>query len=398
MNVQTSFQGKEFTPYDLAVIKGYSETADYLKSKGVLPRGDVTKAGKTEEESIEKTKESQEIKKTASTKATSATKKAAVVKANTKGKKEKDINKDKKDKNKDPDEQNKFPTKTEDAKPGVIENGTLSTVVTTQADKSVGIEKDSKSVDPAQTTATKETLEKGQTVQVSNAYESAADKSQTVDVSNASKEEPNKSQSVNGPKVDPIKSSRTSLQRVKSPKTKDAVTQDNKVTELDRGTSPMGQTNTKKKPEHGNVLTIENNEETIEGNKPGSESKKPGKRGKVGFDNTAVSDNEDSGNETDQSRYRYKKIHTNRKLHSSNKKAYVDNVKNSVQTFQRKRNTSRSLQQLRRAQIHTGPMHDIVMFSKMMDHYRQGLGPEETEVDLRQYANWDGYLNGECKY
>jgi len=31
-----------------------------------------------------------------------------------------------------------------------------------------------------------------------------------------------------------------------------------------------------------------------------------------------------------------------------------------------------------------------------MDNYRKGITEEEEEeLDLRNYANWDGYLNGE---
>lgn len=100
----------------------------------------------------------------------------------------------------------------------------------------------------------------------------------------------------------------------------------------------------------------------------------------------------ESGYESDRGRSK------SRQTTKSGKKPYLDSVKKSVHAYQTTRNTSRSLQQLKRAQIHTGPMHDIVMFSKMMDNYRRGLMGDEEEMDLRNYANWDGYLNGKCLY
>ena len=100
----------------------------------------------------------------------------------------------------------------------------------------------------------------------------------------------------------------------------------------------------------------------------------------------------DSGNETDPGRSRRR-----RNKYAPHGPNFVDEIHRSVRRYQNNRNKSRQLQQFKRAQIHTGPMHDIVMFSKMMDNHRKGLDKgegEDEDLDLRTQASWDGYLQG----
>ena len=126
------------------------------------------------------------------------------------------------------------------------------------------------------------------------------------------------------------------------------------------------------------------------------EVQSPSSKGKKGkhatFDKST--DNEDSGNETDTGRSKRTK---HKRIPHSNSN-FVESIHESVRQYQNKRNQSRQLHQLKRAQIHTGPMHDIVMFSKMMDSYRKGHNGEEDDLDIRPYASWDGYLQGEKSF
>nr|XP_022329247.1 uncharacterized protein LOC111128093 isoform X4 [Crassostrea virginica] len=71
----------------------------------------------------------------------------------------------------------------------------------------------------------------------------------------------------------------------------------------------------------------------------------------------------------------------------------VASIQESVRRYQDQRRFVRQMHQLKRAQIYTGPMHDIVLFSKMMDVYKHST-PGESEIDLEMSTmeNWDSYL------
>lgn len=146
----------------------------------------------------------------------------------------------------------------------------------------------------------------------------------------------------------------------------------------------MGTTGGKQKEPGGKFVSVERTE-TTRAKSESPDQAKTKKNHRVGFNK---SDNEDSGNETDHS-------HSKRR---HKKRSNFDHIYKSVKSYDKIRNNSRMMQQLKRAQIHTGPMHDIVMFSKMMDNYRKGLGSEAEEMDVRAYANWDGYLNEQLRF
>lgn len=165
----------------------------------------------------------------------------------------------------------------------------------------------------------------------------------------------------------------------------------------------MGTSTSKPRKDEGKYISMERidpkeEDELIDEPLPRT-STREGQRSKVGFhkshrERDRTDYTYDSGNETDPGHSRSRSRFS--QMSKATGKAYIDRVRKSVMSYQTKRNNSRSLQQLKRAQIHTGPMHDIVMFSRMMDNYRKGITEEEEEeLDLRNYANWDGYLNGE---
>lgn len=74
----------------------------------------------------------------------------------------------------------------------------------------------------------------------------------------------------------------------------------------------------------------------------------------------------------------------------------VASIQESVRRYQDQRRFVRQMHQLKRAQIYTGPMHDIVLFSKMMDVYKHSTpGGSENDLEMSTMDNWDSYLRGE---
>lgn len=54
---------------------------------------------------------------------------------------------------------------------------------------------------------------------------------------------------------------------------------------------------------------------------------------------------------------------------------------------------------MKRAQIYTGPMHDIVLFSKMMDVYKHSTpGGSENDLEMSTMDNWDSYLRDQLRF
>ncbi|KAK3093037.1 hypothetical protein FSP39_010347 [Pinctada imbricata] len=76
----------------------------------------------------------------------------------------------------------------------------------------------------------------------------------------------------------------------------------------------------------------------------------------------------------------------------------VNSIQESVRRYQDQRRYVRQLHQLKRAQIYTGPMHDIVLFSKLMDVYKHAPGDSEQDLDLTVMENWDGYLRDQLRF
>nr|XP_034325555.1 titin homolog isoform X16 [Crassostrea gigas] len=71
----------------------------------------------------------------------------------------------------------------------------------------------------------------------------------------------------------------------------------------------------------------------------------------------------------------------------------VASIQESVRRYQDQRRFVRQMHQLKRAQIYTGPMHDIVLFSKMMDVYKHSTpGGSENDLEMSTMDNWDSYL------
>jgi len=72
-----------------------------------------------------------------------------------------------------------------------------------------------------------------------------------------------------------------------------------------------------------------------------------------------------------------------------------NSIQESVRRYQTERTFVRQLHQLKRAQIYTGPMHDIVLFSKLMDVYKNSSANDsELDIDSQALDDWDGYLQG----
>ncbi|XP_071164984.1 uncharacterized protein [Mytilus edulis] len=70
-----------------------------------------------------------------------------------------------------------------------------------------------------------------------------------------------------------------------------------------------------------------------------------------------------------------------------------NSIQESVRRYQTERTFVRQLHQLKRAQIYTGPMHDIVLFSKMMNVYNNTSNYDnELDLDSQVLDDWDGYL------
>lgn len=365
------FQGKEFTPYDLAVIKGYKDAADYLKQKGALPCSDLSNVEKRDSKSAR----SHNISKIAP------------------------VNEEKTGQ--------KSPTKNKTTPTKEVGKGTSSRGENVSAAKPLPVtpvkatekksneEKQPKSVSPTlKSSPTTGSPSKSKSPKLDKAV--GIDKSTTGVNTDVDKKQKNESQKSSAGSVlekgDGIRKSADSLRSAESPLTKNATTQKKGPSLRDESTSPMGQSQGKKKKDTGKYVSVERIEPVrLEDEADMVAKKKQQARGTAQTPRSRVGfkDNDDSGNETDLNRSRSRRGF-------KNKKPYIDHVRDSVRLYQTRRNQSRSLNQLKRAQIHTGPMHDIVMFSKMMDNYRRGVMGDEEEMDLRNYANWDGYLNGEC--
>lgn len=70
-------------------------------------------------------------------------------------------------------------------------------------------------------------------------------------------------------------------------------------------------------------------------------------------------------------------------------------IQESVRRYQSERTFVRQLHQLKRAQIYTGPMHDIVLFSKMMNVYKNStINDSELDIESQYLDDWDSYLQG----
>ncbi|XP_048733464.1 titin homolog isoform X3 [Ostrea edulis] len=77
----------------------------------------------------------------------------------------------------------------------------------------------------------------------------------------------------------------------------------------------------------------------------------------------------------------------------------VASIQESVRRYQDQRRFVRQMHQLKRAQIYTGPMHDIVLFSKMMDVYKHSTpGESENDLEMSVMDNWDGYLRDQLRF
>ncbi|XP_052107145.1 ankyrin repeat domain-containing protein 11-like isoform X4 [Mytilus californianus] len=76
-----------------------------------------------------------------------------------------------------------------------------------------------------------------------------------------------------------------------------------------------------------------------------------------------------------------------------------NSIQESVRRYQTERTFVRQLHQLKRAQIYTGPMHDIVLFSKMMNVYNNTSNYDnELDLDSQVLDDWDGYLQDQLRF
>ena len=360
----------------MAVLKGHKDTADYLKSKGALPYSDLTNIQK-QESKLKPDSKNEPVKGD-----------EKVVKSESQSPKKKTVESPKVNGQDELDTKEK-----EETEQGAVAAAAL-------AAKKAAEEEDKKKAAKGKT-ETKDSPRKSPDHKVEKKEVAVGiDKATVGVVTDATKEEPEADKTTGSKKEQAKKKTgrdskgngtRYSPSSLKSERSQKTQTIPIHVTNKKTGTGTrMGA-----KVVKGKVVETEENEEKEKLSKR-SEVQSPeirgqGKKGKhTSFDKDKHTDNEDSGNETDPGRPQRKK---HAKYVPSNHN-FVEEVQESVRQYQNKRNQSRELQQLKRAQIHTGPMHDIVMFSKMMDNYRRGHGGEEDDLDIRPYASWDGYLQG----
>ncbi|KAH3851293.1 hypothetical protein DPMN_093773, partial [Dreissena polymorpha] len=342
--------GKEFTPYDIAVIKEYKEAAEYLKQRGAVGYADL--------KNIEKEQKT-----------------------------DKNIKKDpKKTPPKSPKKTNSPAHKKEVKKDDEGEDQKTQDVV------------EKKEKDQGEDSVRKE---KGEdTVGKSEEKQETPEEKKTVVKEEKPLPKKPKADAVLE-KEDAIRTSLVSLRSDDSPITPgpdakpERFREGRQSVELNLDEDDMGTSQSKK--EEGKYVSLERIDPkkevpvtTTTETHPRTSTREGAHSSKVGFKGRYYEDSVYTS-ESNRSRSR----HTERTV---SKKPYLDSVKSSVKAYQTTRSSSRSIHQLKRAQIHTGPMHDIVMFSKMMDNYRRGLMGEEEEVDLRNYANWDGYLNEQLRF
>ncbi|KAL4238675.1 Ankyrin repeat [Mactra antiquata] len=379
---QDDDEGKDFTPYDLAIIKGYKEAAEYLKQKGALPHADVSNIENGEnKEKKESPKENNQKKVD---------------------------NKDS-DKQKPKAKKEKTKTKEKETPKSPKKEQEIPVVIAGDNQKNKEKEKESEKVDePEKDTVENKDKSKSPTEEKKEDKKQQSPQTTPVKSPNEGKTDAEKLQKKLNKKFsadsvlekeDGIRTSAVSLRSDSSVRYVGK-----KGSKLANGTlsptSSMGQSQGKKK-DAGKYVTLEKIQPQVppeDGRTSADEEKQAGRKASkrpqkgqrgVDFDN----DNDDSGTETD------------REYHSRPKhafkvtsKPYLDQVHESVWRYQTRRNKSRRINQMKRAQIHTGPMHDIVMFSKMMDNYRKGIVGEEEETAIRNYANWDGYLNDQLRF
>ena len=355
----------------MAVLKGHRDTADYLKAKGALPYSDLNNVPKSDTntkqdlngEALKKDKENVKSEKGSPKKQSQDGKKSP----QEKGQDEPD--------NKAKDEAEKVALLAAAKKGTDKETGKKEAKTKEGQRKSPDHKVDKKEVavgvDKANVGIVTDTTKEQETNKTAAGNKKALTKKQ------------NSSGSLG--KGNGTRQSPTSLKSEKSQKTQTVP-----IHVRNKGTD-MGTTVAKGK-------VVETSTGGNENKRPEVQSPDNKGRGKkhATFDKDKLTDNEDSGNETDPGRSRRKK----RGKYVPSNSSLAEEVQESVRRYQNKRNQSREMQQLKRAQIHTGPMHDIVMFSKMMDNYRkghEGHGGEEEELDVRQYASWDGYLQGTVK-
>ncbi|XP_052767081.1 ankycorbin-like isoform X3 [Mya arenaria] len=404
--------GKEFTPYDIAVIKEYKEAAEYLRSKGALPYADLSNVEKRQSKSARSRKQSKvepviEEEKVEEKNNKKSPSKTPVKKtpAKKEKKKVKGDNKSKKEKSDEKKDSDVVVSREEDKENIGKEITELVVVDQNEGGDKVEEKPRKKSASPERKREKSASPDRKRSASVRRDRSRSGSRGRSPAKSPADinrddertkarvlPKKPNADSVLD--REDGIRTSRVSLRSEDSP-IRDADTE-----EWDSVTSPIrmgGSASKQRKSDEGKYISLDRIDPKSEEIIPtGSETlprtstregQRDGRRSKVGFSHKEY---EDSGNETDHSRS--KSRHTIHSIKSSGK-PYIDSVRRSVMSYQTKRSTSRGMQQLKRAQIHTGPMHDIVMFSKMMDNYRKGLMGEEEEMDLRNYANWDGYLN-----
>ena len=358
------------------MLKGHRDTADYLKAKGALPYSDLTNVQKTERRKSD-VKQETAVKQTEDQ---SLQRKSPEDQKTLKGKGDKG----KGDKGKAADETD-AKAKDDAAKAAAAAAAALAAKEAAEKEKAkkAEAEKEKKKTDerksPEQRKSPEHTVEKKEVgvgietatvgIVTDDAKEEGGEGSTQTKTDQKEQEKKQKKDA---------RASPSSLKTERSIKSIKSQTVPIYVRNKKTGTG-MGAQPTKKKK----VVEETKREEAVSPDSKGKEKKN------AKFDK--LTDDYDSGNETDPGRSRRKK--NKYAPHGPN---FVDEIHESVRRYQNNRNKSRQLHQFKRAQIHTGPMHDIVMFSKMMDNYRKGHEKgDEDDLDLRAHTSWDGYLQGE---
>ncbi|KAK3597127.1 hypothetical protein CHS0354_038046 [Potamilus streckersoni] len=360
-------KGKEFTPYDIAVSRGYNDLAEYLRSQGCYSLVDLNNLDKIKEQE----RESKSAKSTRS--------KHSIKLAKTP---------------EETDEQLKVEAGPS-TKPDIVlvpvpepvqKEHKPKTAIVSAAPAGTAVAPKGKHEDEKEVIKDKEVLP----VLIATEQETKTVKDKESEKVEAPVKEPE------GQVSTPISRSRVSLQEK----------------EIDRVETTLPDEETLKEPEKLQRKEIPTQDQKEMDDKGSMESVEETTDAKVSKDKGKAKQNKTASKES--LLYKYSRGPNNIKAEERGKRKtkkhhlppspknvnkLINAIQESVRTYENLRNNSRQAHQMKRAQLYSGPLHDIVMFGKLMDTYRHGGFTTMEEDDLDNQPNdWDEYLRDQLKF
>ncbi|KAL3873336.1 hypothetical protein ACJMK2_036468 [Sinanodonta woodiana] len=364
--------GKEFTPYDIAVSRGYRDLAEYLRSQGCYSLADLN--------NLEKVKEQERESKSAK-----STRSKRSVKLE------------------------KTPEETDEQLKVEAGPSTKPDIVLVPVPEPVQKEhKEHKpkiaivAAAPAGTAVTQKQKHEDQKEVIKDKKDipilaTAEQETKSVEVNNKTSEKvEDPVKDTEGPVKTPISRSRVSLQEKEIDRVETTLLDEETLKEpekLQRKEIPtQDQTEMDDK---GSMESVEEQETTDA--KVSKDKSKAKKQNKTGSKESLLYRYSRGPNNTERGKRKTKKQHLPQSPKNVNK--LINAIQESVRTYENLRNNSRQAHQMKRAQLYSGPLHDIVMFGKLMDTYRQGGFTTMEEEDLDNQPNdWDEYLRDQLKF